>query len=162
MRKLGRPRPWILPRYRVPRYFRWALPRTALFQMSTTAYRVISSRHYRVPRYFKSALPHTAMRYFLIFPFKPFIRALRSTAVIWALRALPRTASFPLGATAYRADRSWALPRIPHLCSLALPRTASFCGSSTALPPACGSTTAGAFDGYPWVFQSRLWVDFLH
>ena len=37
-----------------------ALPRTAPFQLWSTAYRVFSIRPYRVPRLFNSALPRTA------------------------------------------------------------------------------------------------------
>ena len=49
-----------LPRYRVPRVSSSALPRTASFQLSSTAYRVFSTRHYRVPRLFNWTRPRTA------------------------------------------------------------------------------------------------------
>jgi hypothetical protein len=51
-----------LPRYRVPRLFSFALPRTASFQLGPTAYRVFSTRPYRVPRLFSWTLPHTAFK----------------------------------------------------------------------------------------------------
>jgi hypothetical protein len=57
---LGKPQVLDLPRYRVPRVSSSALPRTASFQLSSTAYRVFSTRHYRVPRLFNGALPRTA------------------------------------------------------------------------------------------------------
>ena len=49
-----------LPRYRVPRLLSFALPRTASFQLGSTAYRVFSTRPYRVPRLFSWTLPRTA------------------------------------------------------------------------------------------------------
>ena len=58
--KLGKPQVLDLPRYRVPRVSSSALPRTASFQLNSTAYRVFSTRHYRVPRLFNTALPRTA------------------------------------------------------------------------------------------------------
>ena len=133
-------------RYRVPRLFKWVLPRTASFQRGTTAYRVFSAGHYRVPRLYAVALPRYRASPQYPRPVSG-TTAYRVLSAYSELRlfslALPRTASSQLGTAAYRVF-SAGYYRVPRLFSRALPRTATLCGSSTALPGRRGSTTAGA------------------